>query len=178
VWRPVDPAHKALLAEIRRRLEATRDDPNVVNRGGSNYWGPRVTRAINDREDADDGPGLVQYIKGVLRKTGESEGWDSLLEGDRLDISFEDMVLHADEPIRSLFNDEDREIAARSLGAQQAEIGRRRDAMEATAVEKDREIVAMVAASRREKGQPWTTEMEQEMLAKRAAERRKTDKAD
>ena len=68
----MEPAHKALLAEIRRRLDETRDDPGVTNAGGSNYWGPHVTRAINKRED--DGPGLVQYIKGVLRNSGKSEG--------------------------------------------------------------------------------------------------------
>jgi hypothetical protein len=67
----VDQAHRALLAEIRRRLEDTRDDPNIKNVDGSNYWGPYVTRAINDRED--DGPALVKYIQGVLRKSGESE---------------------------------------------------------------------------------------------------------
>src|SRR4051812_13934640 len=71
----VDLAHKALLAEIRRRLEAARDDPKVTNSDGSNYWGPYVTRAINEREH--DGPALVRYIKGVLRKSGESEGWNA-----------------------------------------------------------------------------------------------------
>ena len=55
--------------------------------------------------------------KNVLRKSGESEGWNALLEADRLDISFEDMVLNAGEPIRDLFNDEDREIAARGASA-------------------------------------------------------------
>jgi hypothetical protein len=74
----MEEAYKALLDEIRRRLQATKDDPNVRNTDGSNYWGPYVTRAINDREH--DGPALVQYIKGVLRKTGESEGWSALLE--------------------------------------------------------------------------------------------------
>src|SRR4051794_34340937 len=97
----VEPAHEALLAEIRRRLRATRDDPNVTNDDGSNYWGPRVTEAINRREH--DGPALAQYIKGVLRRRASgSQGWSALQRGDRLDISFEDMVLNASEPIRSL----------------------------------------------------------------------------
>jgi hypothetical protein len=42
--------HKALLAEIRRRLDAAREDPNVTNADGSNYWGPYVTRAVDKRE--------------------------------------------------------------------------------------------------------------------------------
>src|SRR5688500_13390143 len=109
----MNEAHKALLAEIRRRLAEARDDPNVTNSDGSNYWGPYVTRAVDQR--AHDGPALVQYIKGVLRKSGESEGWNSLLEAGRLDISFEDMVLRAVEPIRGLFSDEDRRIAELSL---------------------------------------------------------------
>lgn len=88
-----------------------------------------MTRAVDKREH--DGPGLVQYIKDVLRKSGESQGWSSLLEGDRLDISFEDMVLNAVEPIQGLFTDEDREIAARSLRWQQSEIASRREATEA-----------------------------------------------
>jgi hypothetical protein len=169
----VDPAHKALLAEIRRRLDAARDDPNVKNSDGSNYWGPYVTRAVKAREH--DGPALVRYIKDVLRKSGESEGWNSLLEARRLDISFEDMVFNAVEPIRSLFNDDDRRIAERSLGEQHREIDRRRDAEEAIAVERDRRIVALMAAKRREQGKPWTAEMEARTLADLAAKRRATD---
>jgi hypothetical protein len=166
----VDEAHRALLAEIRRRLEVARDDPNVTNTDGSNYWGPYITRAVNERED--NGPALVAYIKSVLRKPGESEGWNALLEADRLDISFEDMVANAVEPIRGLFSDEDREIAARSLGEQQGEIHRRREETEAAAVEHDREILVGVAEKRRAKGLPWTAEIEAEMLARMAERRR------
>jgi hypothetical protein len=170
---PVEDAHKALLAEIRRRLEAARDDPNVTNADGSNYWGPYVTRAIDKREH--DGPALVRYIKDVLRKSGESEGWNSLLEAGRLDISFEHMVLNAVEPIRGLFTDEDRRIAERSLGDQRREIERRREATEAAELERDRRIVAGVAAKRRAEGKPWTVEIEARMLADRAARRRTTN---
>lgn len=165
----MDDAHRALLAEIRRRLAEVRDDPDVMNSDGSNYWGPYVTRAVDQREG--DGPGLVEYIKSVLRKPGESEGWNALLEAGRLDLSFEDMVANAVEPIRSLFTDEDRGIAARLLGGQRAEIDRRRDASEAVALERDRKIVAGVAARRRAQGKPWTAEMEAQMLADRAAGR-------
>jgi len=129
----MEPAYQALLAEIRRRLAEARDDPNVTNVDGSNYWGPYVTRAIDDREG--DGPALVKYIKDVLRKSGESQGWSALLEGDRLDVSFEDMVLNAVEPIRSLFNNEDREIAGRSLGDQRAELEQCSEEKEAVEVE-------------------------------------------
>lgn len=166
----MDAAHKALLEEIRRRLEEARDDPKVTNADGSNYWGPYVTRAINEREA--DGPALVRYIKDVLRKSGDSPGWDALLEGDRLDLSFEDMVANAVEPIRGLFDDEDREIASRSLGGQRAELERRREVKEAAEVEQDRHIVAMVAERRRADGKPWTPEIEARMLADRAARRR------
>ena len=79
-----------------------------------------MTRAVDQR--AHDGPALVQYIKHVLRKSGESEGWSALLEADRLDISFEDMVLTAVEPLRGLFSDEDRRIAERSMGEQRGQI--------------------------------------------------------
>ncbi len=166
----VNSAHTELLAEIRRRLEATREDLNVTNVGGSNYWGPYVTRAINDRED--DGPALVEYIREVLRKSGESQGWNALLEGGRLDLSFEDMVLKADEPIRSLFSEEDRQTAARSLAAQREQLEGRREATEATAVEHDRKIIAAVAARRQAEGKPWTAELEAQMFADRAARRR------
>jgi hypothetical protein len=166
----VDQRYRALLAEIRRRLEATRDDPNVTNADSSNYWGPYVTRAINEREQ--DGPALVRYIKDVLRKSGASEGWSALLEGGRLDVSFEDMVVNANEPIRGLFDDEDRRIAARSLGDQKLELERRREATEAAEVERDRRIVDAVAARRRTAGKPWTAEMEARMLAERAERRR------
>jgi hypothetical protein len=89
--RPVDDAHRALRDEIFRRLEAARDDENVTNTDGSNYWGPRITKAVKDRED--DGPALVKYVKSVLRKTGESEGWHALLEADRLELSFEEAAV-------------------------------------------------------------------------------------
>jgi hypothetical protein len=167
----VDSA-QALLAEIRRRLEAARDDPNVTNADGSNYWGPYVTRAIDQR--AHDGPALVQYIKTVLRKTGESQGWSALLEGDRLDISFEEMVANADEPIRGLFTDEDREIARQSLGEQQDVLSQRREAEEAVELERDRRIVAAVAAKRVADGKLWSPELEAQMLADRAERRRQT----
>lgn len=73
--RVVEQAHRALLAEIRRRLAEARDDPTVKNTDGSNYWGPYVTRAVDQREH--DGPALVRYIKDVLRTMGESEGWNA-----------------------------------------------------------------------------------------------------
>jgi hypothetical protein len=169
----MNDSHRRLLAEIRRRLEEARDDPNVMNRDGSNYWGPYVTRAINDRDG--DGSALVSYIKGVLRKSGDSEGWNALFEADRLDLSFEDMVLHAAEPIRDLFDDKDREIAARSLGDQRDELDCRRAAVEAGEVERDRRIVAEVAAKRRAEGKPWTPEIESRMLSERAERRRAND---
>jgi hypothetical protein len=166
----VDEAHTALLQEIRRRLEAAKDEPDVTNADGSSYWGPYVTRAVIKRER--DGPGLVQYIKDVLRKSDESEGWSALLEAGRLDISFEDMVANAVDPIRGLFSDEDRRLAAASLGEQQGELGRRRDAAEAAAIQKDREIVTQVARRRHAAGKPWTAEIEAQMLAEMAARRR------
>jgi len=170
-WRPVDQAHRALLEEIRRRLQAAKDDPKITNADGSNYWGPYVTRAINDREH--DGTRLVEYIQTVLRKTGEQEGWSALLEAHRLDISFEDMVLNAADPIRGLFSDEDREISAHSLSEQQGEIERRGEAEESAAVENDRRIVAQVASSRQAAGKPWTAEIEAQMLADMAQRRRR-----
>jgi hypothetical protein len=169
-WPPGDQAHRALLEEIRHRLQTAKDDPKVTNADGSNYWGPYVTRAVNDREN--DGPALVRYIKGVLRKSGESEGWSALLEADRLDISFEDMVLNAADPIRGLFDDEDRQIAAQSLGQQQGEIERRHEAAESAAAENDRRIVAQVASKRQAARKPWTAEIEAQMLADMAQRRR------
>lgn len=166
----MDASHRALLAEIRRRLDETRADSNVTNTDGSNYWGPYVTRAIDDRED--DGPALAAYIKNVLRKTGESEGWNALLEANRLDLSFEEMVLNASPPIRELFDDEDRTIAARLLGDLRDQIKQRQDEAEAAEVVRDRAIVGRVAASRRAQGKPWTPELESKMLAERAARRR------
>lgn len=114
----------------------------------------------------------MRYIKDVLRKTGESEGWNALLEAGRLGISFEDMVVTAAEPIRGLFSDEDRRIASWSLGEQQGELQRRQDAAEAAEVERDHRIVAQVAAKRRAAGKPWTAEREARMLAERAERRR------
>jgi hypothetical protein len=106
----LNPRHKALLDEVRRRIELASDDPTVLNRDGRTSWrGPRVRRAVETR--ADDGPALVKYIRGVLRKR-QSEGWNALREADRLQYSFEDMVANPPDPrIAGLFNDEDRELA-------------------------------------------------------------------
>jgi hypothetical protein len=128
----------------------------LTNADGSNYWGPYVTLAINDRDGC--GPALVKYIQEVLRKSGESQGWNALLEGDRLHLSFEDMTLSAVEPIRGLFDDADREIAARfPWQPTSRDRSPAREAKEAAEVERDRRIVAEVAARRRAEGKPWTT---------------------
>ena len=174
---PVPPtgepeAHEQLLVEMHRRLDGIRDDPAVVNADGSNYWGPYVTRAV-DRH-ANDGPALVRYVKRVLRKTGQSEGWSALLEARRLDRSFEDMVVNAEEPISTLFTDEDRALAGQSLAAQRGEIERRVEAAEAAGLEQDLRTVSNVAARRRAAGKPWTDEIEQRMLAGLVARRRAT----
>jgi hypothetical protein len=173
----VDDAHRALRDEIFRRLEAAREDLDVTNTDGSNYWGPRITKAVKDREG--DGAALVKYVKGVLRKTGVSEGWNALLEASRLDLSFEDMVLNAEDPIRDLFTDDDRRLAEQILEAQGHEIDRKREEreaemieLEADAVEHDRSIVGDVRRSREAAAKPWTPEIEAQMLA-RLAERRR-----
>lgn len=175
----VDDGHTALRDDLYRRLEAARDDPSVTNTDGSNYWGPRITKAVKDRDN--DGAALVKYVKSVLRKTGESQGWNALLEADRLDLSFEDMVLNADEPIRKLFTDEDRSLAAHILGEQSDELARKHDERqaeaaerEAEAVQHDRRIVADVRRSREAAGKPWMPEMEADMLT-RLAERRRNE---
>jgi hypothetical protein len=73
-----------------------------------------VRRAVEKR--ADDGPALVPYIRGVQRKLGQSEGWNALLEADRLQYSFEDIVANPPDPrTAGLFSDEDRELATRLL---------------------------------------------------------------
>lgn len=110
----LDPAHKALLEEVRHRIKQASDDPNVLNSDGRKSWrGPRVRMAVDNR--ADDGPALIRYIKGVLRKR-QSEGWNALLEADRLQYSFEDIVANPPDPrIAGLFSDEDRELATRLL---------------------------------------------------------------
>ena len=101
----MDRAHRHCSRRFRRRLDETREDRKITNVGGSNYWGPYVTRAVNERED--DGPALVGYIQDVLRKAERSQELEALLEAGRLDISFEAMVVDAAEPIRGLFTDED-----------------------------------------------------------------------
>jgi len=168
----VDEAHTALLIEIRRRLQEACDDPNVKNKGGTNYRAPRVTNAITARED--DGPALVKYVTSTVRKTADSDAWNVLMEADRLDISFEDMIVNAQEPIRSLFTDDDRAFAEQSLNAQRDTIAQRRDDAEAAAVAYDKRIVAIMSTKRGEQGKPWTAEWEEKTLAGMAAKRRTT----
>jgi hypothetical protein len=81
------------------------------------------------------------------------------------------MVLTANEPIRGLFDDEDRQIATRWLGEQQQEIDRRRETVEAAEIARDRRIVDEVGQRRQAAGKPWTDEMAAQMLARRAEQR-------
>lgn len=162
----MDDAHSALLEEIRARLGAAVDAPEVRNKNGTNYSAPRVSRAIEGR--ADDGPALVKYVKGAIRK---SEAWNALKEADRLDLSFEHLVVNADEPVRSLFSDEDRQVAEQALSERTAEIGLKRDEAEAAAVAQDRRIVAKMGELSRRDGKPWTPEMEEKALARMASQR-------
>lgn len=163
----MEDSHKALLSEIRERLDAAAEAPEVKNKNGTNYRAPRVTRAIDDRED--DGPALVKYVKGAIRKT---EAWNALMEGNRLDLSFEHLVMNAEEPVRSLFSDEDRQVAEEVFTSRTAEIGRKLDESEAVAVAQDRRIATIMGEKQRERGKPWTPEMEEKALARMAAERR------
>ncbi len=168
----VDQAHQALLTEIRRRLDEAREDRKITNVGGSNYWGPYITRAVNDRED--DGPALVEYIKAMLRKAGDAKAWNALLEADRLDISFEAMVVDAAEPIRGLFTDEDREIAAKALGDQSAEVARRREKTDAVDLKRDHQVLSDMDDRRAGQGKAKLSEAQRAgVLAERAARRKR-----
>jgi hypothetical protein len=81
-----------------------------------------VRRAVDNR--ADDGPALVPYIRGVLRKRAQSDGWNALLEADQLQYSFEDIVANPPDPrIAGLFSDEDRELATRLLSRKPGSTG-------------------------------------------------------
>ena len=89
------------------------------------------------------------------------------------------MVLNAEDPIRDLFTDDDRRLAAQILDAQGSEIDRKREEREAEvvereaeAVEHDRSIVGDVRRSREATAKPWTPEIEAEMLARLAGRRR------
>jgi hypothetical protein len=125
----LDPAHKALLAEVRHRIKEASDDPDVLNSDGRTSWrGQRVRMAVDNR--ANDGPALVKYVRSVLRKRGQSEGWNALVEADRLQYSFDYMVANPPGPlIAGLFTDEDRELANRLL-SRKAVIDQRHDAPE------------------------------------------------
>jgi hypothetical protein len=146
------------------------DDPNVLNSDGRTSWrAPRVRMAIDNR--AEDGPALVKYIKDLLRKS-ESEGWNALLEAGRLDLSFEDMVANTTDPlIAGLFSDEDRELATRLLGQQNAVIQERRTAAEDEALARDRRLTAMVREKALSKGEEWTPEREAMVMASLKARR-------
>jgi hypothetical protein len=125
--------------------------------------------AIDNR--AEDGPALVKYIKDLLRKS-ESEGWNALLEAGRLDLSFEDMVANTTDPlIAGLVSDEDRELATRLLGQQNAVIQERRTAAEDEALARDRRLTAMVREKALSKGEEWTPEREAMVMASLKARR-------
>ena len=61
-----------------------------------------------------------------------------------------------------------------SLGPDERGLTHRGDGSEAAEVERDRRIVAEVAARRRAAGKPWTDEIEARMLQERAERRRRS----
>jgi tetratricopeptide (TPR) repeat protein len=112
--RPTPEQHRALLNDCRAIARAL-PTSGVLDRGRRPYRPIRFEPKLDSV--ANDPPGLVEYVRGMAGRT--SEGLESLVEYNRLDLSVELLILDESKPYASLFTDNDR-VAARAKLQRQA----------------------------------------------------------
>lgn len=164
----MNAAQKALLARLREIIQET-PKSGALNAGKRPLYVSRFSQAVEAR--ARDGSALVDYVRAKIWEPVTS-GYTALVDAGRSDLTVEAVVADADAPWASEFTDDDRALARARLGDMIEAHRKVLESVEAEAVERDREIVARVSASRAAKGKPGLTpEQEADMLKERAARR-------
>ena len=114
---PSPAQHRALLSDcwdIARALP----DSGVLDRARQPYRARRFTRKLDSV--AHDPVELLKYVRGMARRT--SEGFESLVEYNRLDLSVETLIIDESKLYGPLFSTEDRAAAKAKLDRQAREV--------------------------------------------------------
>jgi hypothetical protein len=164
----VDAAQHALLARLRELVIET-PGSGALNAGNKPYHPTRFAQAVERR--ADDGAALVKYVRSKVQGPS-TDGYDALIAAGRPDLTVEAVVADADAAWAPAFTDADREAAKARLGTMvEADRARRADA-EASAVAKDRKIVALMNDRRSADGKPpLNPKQEAQVMASLATKR-------
>jgi tetratricopeptide (TPR) repeat protein len=114
---PSPEQHRALLSDcwaIARALPTS----GVLDRDRRPYRAIRFERKLDSV--ASDPIGLLEYVRGMARRT--SEGLESLVEYNRLDLSVEMLILDESKIYAPLFTQEDRDAAKAKLARQSGQV--------------------------------------------------------
>ena len=161
-------AQKALLVRFREIVEET-PKSGALTAGGRPLRVSGFARALEGR--AEDGDALVRYARAKVHQAPMAS-YAALIKARRPDLTVEGVVADADAEWAPEFTDEDRAAARRRLGEMIETHRKEREAVEATAVARDRRIADQVSASRIAKGLPGLTpEQDATMLKERSARR-------
>ena len=161
-------AQKALLVRLREIVEAT-PQSGAVNAGNRPLHVSAFSRALESR--AEDGDALVEYARAKVHQAPMAS-YAALIKANRPDLTIEGVVADPDAEWAGEFTDKDRAAARNRLGEMIDAHREAQEAVEATAVARDRRIADQVSASRIAKGMPaLTPEQEATMLEQRSARR-------
>jgi tetratricopeptide (TPR) repeat protein len=114
---PTAEQHRALLSDcwdLARALPTS----GVLDRARRPYRAIRFERKLD--AVANDPVGLLEYIRGMARRT--SEGLESLVEYNRLDLSVEMLIIDESKIYAPLFTAEDRAAARAKLARQAGQV--------------------------------------------------------
>jgi hypothetical protein len=114
---PTSEQHRALLEdcwELARGLPTS----GVLDRARRPYRAIRFERKLD--AVANDPEGLLEYIRGMARRT--SEGLESLVEYNRLDLSVEMLIMDESKIYAPLFSQEDRTAARAKLARRTTQV--------------------------------------------------------
>jgi len=115
---PSPEQHRALLSDCRGIARAL-PDSGVLDRARRPYRAIRFERKLDSV--AHDPVGLFEYVRGMARRT--SDGFESLVEYNRLDLSVETLIIDESKIYAPLFSTEDRAAAKAKLERQAKEVG-------------------------------------------------------
>jgi tetratricopeptide (TPR) repeat protein len=131
---PSPEQHRALLHDCWAIAEAL-PTSGVLDRARRPYRAIRFERKLDDL--ANDPSGLLEYIRGMARRT--SEGLDALVQYDRLDLSVETLIIDESRLYAPLFTVDDRNAA-------KAKLARRAGRVEEVARDRTQELQKTKAA--------------------------------
>jgi tetratricopeptide (TPR) repeat protein len=114
---PSPEQHRALLNDCWDLARAL-PDSGVLNRARQPYRAIRFERKLDSV--TNDPVGLLEYVRGMARRT--SDGLDSLVEYDRLDLSVERLIIDESKIYAPLFTPDDRAAAKAKLARQAGEV--------------------------------------------------------